>query len=363
MKKNILIVIPFHSLAHSIKRVIEHLVPSSEVKIYPALLDKKINTINLIKNLKEIEKYDLLILTSCLSDSSDNNEGFKLAEILDKRFGNLKILILSFAINTLKAHSENISSISVPFNLGKLLSVIFCLLDKELKKDTPILPLKFHKNFNELLHLLSHDFINVYSINCDFFKEIYLLHKEWLNKIFKIDEKQKSVFEENKFKLALKRFEEKTDNGKSLMSYFQSLKNVNISEKKASSINEKNKIFSLFVENTSEITNKIGKDKKSLFRMKEKERANFSRIGALNFWLCWWMWKEFNFLEEFRLYFEKLFFKGSLYTIFTFIKDEEFFDIRYKSKFLIENWYQFISLIKEKLDFISHSYKSMIDIN
>ena len=360
MKNKMLIIIPQLNLSNSFKKIIESFIPYIEVEIYPVSSEGKINAQDIIQNLEIIKKFKLILITSYLSCVPDNTDGMKLADILNQKLRNLKILILSFLIDSSKSQTHNISIFTFPYNLRLILTEILNLTKLDTEDITHPLPLNLQRNFEQLLHFLCHDFINAYITNRYFFREIYMLHEEWIAKIFKIAPNQRSIYKEDKVEVALNKMEEKFDSGESLKLYLKYLNNIEFNEHSTSDINERNEIFTLFLENTSEIINEMNRRGKSLFKMNEKDRASFSRKVALNFWLCWCVWKEFNFLEEYSIYFEKTFFRESFYTLCTFLGDEKFFSMRYKTKYKIENWSQFISLLNEKLNLIKSSFQSMI---
>lgn len=62
MKKRILIIVPYRSLAYSLKRIIQYLIPSVDVEIYPPSSEGKVNTLELVKNLDKIKKCELIIM-------------------------------------------------------------------------------------------------------------------------------------------------------------------------------------------------------------------------------------------------------------------------------------------------------------
>ena len=318
----------------ALKRAIEIILESATVDI-----QTDIDDIKLLNLIKKAEEYNLLILFLLQLNDENRDEEQKIRGFITKHTGINNYIYLRY-----------------PFKLNILINEIKQLLQGiQTKRIQKLSPDYLHAMYKYCLQIIFHDLLRTYSLNFTYFKELldYKRLKFWVKQIFNVNINKSKYLSEEYFNDAIYALEKK-GNDLQVEHLSNELKQLELNHENKYDSLEGLKIFKEFLDNNKQLISLLNKQRNTILSMNKKNKRIFSEKAAENFWLCWGIWKEFEFMNEYEIFFRKTFYKEYFHSIATALDLEEY-DIL-QEEFKKSNWYQVASMLENKLSFIEKQY-------
>jgi hypothetical protein len=167
-----------------------------------------------------------------------------------------------------------------------------------------------------LIKMLTHDFPPMIKVNKDYFEELYALSIDWLPRIFGIGEVWTREARE-RFKSEIQEAIAAKNDAllASLIKRISSLLDDDMCLILRDGSDGADSYFEIFKENTGRLIRTIRSSMTGLTDVGPLQTRSFSAEAALNFWLCWWVWRFLGFDEEHEILFNNTFYKETFYYI------------------------------------------------
>jgi hypothetical protein len=174
----------------------------------------------------------------------------------------------------------------------------------------------FQPNRRALIKLLTHDFPPMIKVAKDYFEELYTLSVDWLPRIFGGGEEWSRDAKE-RLKGEIKEAIAAKNEGllANIIKRMSSLLDAETCSTPRDGAEEPGSYLEMFMENTAGLIRTIRSSMTELPGAGPLPTPSYSAEAALNFWLCWWVWKFMGFDEGQEILFNNTFYKETFYYI------------------------------------------------
>jgi len=263
---------------------------------YSCLVEKSYDLRTIEKKYKDTDS--VFILSESIDDKEGiNEEGLKLAYLINDRL-NFKSVV--FGIKK-KEKKHKIAYLKIPFLLRDLYDAISAtqLIKKELDEQIIL------EKYEHFRTKIGHDYIQYINKNWPFFKALIINFQKYAKVIFGID-LEETCINKNKIDVIVKKFEKQ----RSSELLHDLLANFKIDEIKTSKIKDFPELKNKFFKNLDVLIKLLAEKKTPTPDLEEKI--------AENFFLSWYIWRKFYFLEEYNQFFSDGFYKGCFRSLLSF---------------------------------------------